>query len=184
MYYYYWQCLHTQTIWCVLLSCNLPILTLLTAGTVYTILPSPEYMLPVEPILSHFEQIKMGKSVPNVKVHKKTTRNIRKRKKRKWKKKTRSLNRKLLKNPHQEVHQRNSPGTPSQKITGKLIKGALQEAHQRNPPGTPSQELTGKLIKGTLQEAHQRNSPGTLSQEPTGKLSKGTNQEALKKKTH
>ena len=44
-------------------------------------------------MLSHFEQVKMGKSVPNIKVQKKTTRKIRKRKKRKWKRKTRSLTR-------------------------------------------------------------------------------------------
>ena len=42
-------------------------------------------------MLSHTERIKLGKSVPNVKVLKKTMRAIRKRKKRKWKRKTRSL---------------------------------------------------------------------------------------------
>ena len=124
-------------------------------------------MLPVEPTLSHLEQIKIGKSVPNVKVHKKTTRNIRKRKKGKWKRKTRSLNRKLLKDPHQEVHQRNSPGTPSQELTGKLIKGTLQEAHQK--------ELSSNPITGTQQEVHQRPSPGSLPRpsKPQGRSSRG-----------
>ena len=69
-------------------------------------------------MLSHIEQIKMGKSVPNVKVPKKTTRNIRKKK---WLAGFRS-GQETDDQPEQEKREIKVKETENQTLTGIIAK--------------------------------------------------------------
>ena len=108
-------------------------------------------------MLSHIEQNKMGKTVPNSKVPKKTTRKIKKRRKSKWKRKRRNLTRakehlktskakKDIKSCKVKEDVKDSKVKEEVKSETRGVKpvalgenfSPLQEAHHRNSPGAPS----------------------------------------------